>query len=67
MISVILGASICIWISTPGFVYTETIFYQDYKGKSPLGGAVCFLPATVTGMLCCVRITVLLWVMLTRE
>jgi hypothetical protein len=58
-ISVILAALAFMWISAPGYVYLETIYFQSYQGLGPLQGAIRFLPATIVGLFACVRLSFL--------
>ena len=50
----LLGASALIWMSTPAWIYLVAIFYQNYKGDSPLIAALYLMPAPVTGLGVCV-------------
>lgn len=36
-------------LSVYGWVYTTTIFYQNYKGLSPLQNSIHTLPTTIVG------------------
>ncbi len=54
MITIIVGASLRIWIPSPGFIYLQTIWYQSYKVEAPVVAALHFLPAAVVGMIACV-------------
>jgi len=51
MITIIVGASLRIWIPSPGFIYLQTIWYQSYKVEAPVVAALHFLPAAVVGMI----------------
>jgi len=37
-------------ISTSGFVYTATIWYQELKGETPLKNAILLLPCNIMGL-----------------
>lgn len=37
-----------------GWVYTSTIFYQNYKGLTTLQNAIAILPSTIVGALAAV-------------
>ena len=37
-------------LSTSGFVYTATIWYQELKGETPLKNAILLLPCNVMGL-----------------
>jgi hypothetical protein len=44
-------------LSAYGWVYTSTIFYQDYKQLSPLQNSVMVLPSTIVGTFAAVRLS----------
>jgi hypothetical protein len=39
-----------ITISTAGFVYTATIFYQELRGETALRNAILLLPCNIMGL-----------------
>jgi len=49
-IAAITFSSFSVFTCVPGWIYLTTVFYQDYKGLSPLASAVRLIPACISGM-----------------
>lgn len=46
----LMGCAFFCTISTSGFVYTATIWYQELKGETPLKNAILLLPCNIMGL-----------------
>lgn len=46
----LMGCAFFCCITTPGFVYTATIWYQELKGETALRNAILLLPCNIMGL-----------------
>lgn len=46
----LIGCAFFCCITTPGFVYTATIWYQELKGETALQNAILLLPCNIMGL-----------------
>jgi Na+/melibiose symporter-like transporter len=46
----LMGCAFFCCITTPGFVYTATIWYQELKGETALQNAILLLPCNIMGL-----------------
>ena len=49
-IAAVTFSSFAVFTCVPGWIYLTTVFYQDYKGYTPLENAVHLLPSCISGM-----------------
>ncbi len=49
-IAAITFCSFAVFTCVPGWIYLTSVFYQDYKGLSPLDNALRLIPACISGM-----------------
>ncbi|KAL1411914.1 hypothetical protein Q8F55_002900 [Vanrija albida] len=49
-ISIVMLCAFCPFVAVAGWVYLTTLFYQEYKGFTPLNTAVHTVPAAICGI-----------------